>query len=559
MVSKIAVMALVAVVAVPILLGYGMNIQKESYTAWVDDGNPQDLTTYLSSVVDASKRNYTDADIYQFNSKIFNANAVNIYPNYTYVSNTKTPVWGNLRYITPSYGYYPLPGFPDLYSQGVVDDGYSSTNYLSFTITHGGRTDTYSHIKAWEWISTDGVTASMSLSLTEPGDYVDGGYDITDITAISRSVTGDISYRLFENAAGQTRYADISKGYRLNQDMSTLTAPIPSIYDYYIHGLGMTGVYPDGICKDMLLTFNLDSISHSSYYMAIRFPSHNEGVQYDASITLQKRTTGGNVEWFYTTYGDPTEHPLYYNPDLSSNTYQLYLNGNTGGEFRYVGAWSDNIGSRTPILTYSFEYETGWLAGDYIYHFDILGRTPIMRVDSAQVAAYEYRVIRDTTYNPGDFKQNPATRLSNVVEYGSSIGFGGNTYNVANGKITVDSRSISVNNLELSSVFTGSGYDNMINGTVVSTTLMPSSIVFNGDWSMLVKTVAQKSVDKEETKWIPGGFAWDGVDTNFKIVGLMTSVGVFIGLGIYAHRSGAKTWPLLIVCLGAAAMFFFMI
>lgn len=560
MVSKIAVMALVVIVAAPILIGYGMNIETQSYTDWVDDGKEQDMTNYLTSVVDASKRNYTDADLYQFNSKIFSSNAVQVYPNYQSISTTKTPIWGNLRHITPSLGSYPLPAFPDLYSQGVVDGGYDASNYITFTITSGGNTYSYSHIKAWEWISTDGVTASISFSLTEPGDYVDGGYDVYNITSISNTVTGDVSYWLFENAAGQTHYADISKGYRLNVDMPTLTSPIANILSYYGHGLGMTGVYPDGICKDMVLTFDLNTITDSSYYMAIRFPSHYVGVNYYASITLQKRTVDGNAQWFYTTYGDNTEHPLYYNPALSSNTYQLYLDGNDGGEFRYVGVWSDSIRQLPALKIYSFEYtETGWIAGDYIHDFAILGRTPVMRVDYAQVAAYEYRIIRDTTYNPADFKDNPSTTLSNIAEYGTSLEFGGQTYAVTDGKITVDGKTVLIRNLQLSSVFTGSGYDNRINGMVVSSSVTPSDIVFNGDWSMVVKTVSQKSIQKDETKWIPGHFAWQGVDDNFIMAGLITSLGAFIALAVYARSSRKPVWPLLIVCGGAAFMFFLMI
>jgi hypothetical protein len=49
------------------------------------------------------------------------------------------------------------------------------------------------------------------------------------------------------------------------------------------------------------------------------------------------------------------------------------------------------------------------------------------------------------------------------------------------------------------------------------------------------------------------------MDDNFLIVGLITCLGVFIGLGIYARKTGKGVIPLLIVCGGAAALFICMI
>lgn len=559
MVSKIAVMALVAIVAVPILLGYGMNMEHESYTAWVEDGNSQDLTNYLYSVVDASKRDYTNADIYQFNSKIFFANGVEVYPNYEYTSTTKTPILGNMRHIDSRTGSWPGPGLSMQFSQGIVMGGYDNTNYLSFTITRGGVTDTFDHIKSWYWTS-DGEKGIIEYSLIEPGDYLDGGGYFSNVTAISVTVHGSPAYNLFDADASTNKYADISKGYRLSSDRPILTAPIPNIYDYINHGYGETEIYSPGICKDMVISFNLDSITEPSYYMAVLLPEHHQGINYYASLTLEKRTDASGVEWFYTVYGDNTEHPLYYNPDLSSNTYQLYLNGHVGGELRYVGAWSESINPAPVLITYPFTYsgEMGESAVDYLAQFYILGQTPIMRIDGAQVAAYEYKIIRDTTYDPIVFKDNPLTKLTNMAEWGTSLGFGGNTYTVTDGEIEVGTNKVSVKNLELSSVFNGSEYENTINGIVVSTSVTPSTITFNGDWSVTVSTVAQKSVEKEVTKWIPGKFAWNGMDDNFLMAGLMTSVGAFIGLGLYGRRTGARIMPLLLVCVGAAFMFILM-
>ena len=106
------------------------------------------------------------------------------------------------------------------------------------------------------------------------------------------------------------------------------------------------------------------------------------------------------------------------------------------------------------------------------------------------------------------------------------------------------------------SVSTGLGtYDNRINGITVSTTATPSTIAFNGSWSMKIVTAAQKQTTTTATHWIPGQFAWNGVDTDFKLVGLLTCLGAFIGLGIYAKSKRASILPLIIVCGCAGFMF----
>lgn len=99
----------------------------------------------------------------------------------------------------------------------------------------------------------------------------------------------------------------------------------------------------------------------------------------------------------------------------------------------------------------------------------------------------------------------------------------------------------------------------MINNVVVSTTPEPSTITFNGKWSLSIITTSQEQYEYTKTEWIAGSFAWDGIDHNFLMVGMLTCLGVFIALGIYGRRSGAKVLPLMLVCGGAALLFFVML
>lgn len=555
MVSKIAVMALVAVVAVPILLGYGLNIKTETYSGWDEDGPAQNLTNYLASIEDASKRDYTTADIYQFNSDIFYTYGAQSYPIYEKISTTRTPVKLAQQYFTYSSSV-PLISMSETYSHGIIDGGYDASNYYSITLVTNGRTVSYDHLKAW-FMSVSESVGEIDFAMTEPGPnggYLDAGAHFRDVTSVSITATGSPpNYQKGWLKNNTSSYADISKGYRLNLDFPALTGVIEDS-SFYDRGFMITTLEPSGICKDIILTFNLNSITESDYVFGLDLD-----VDYtsDVSIYLKKSTVGGVVQWYYKTFEDSEYTQLYFNPDLAANTYQLYLT-NYGGEFRYVGAWPDTIAPAPVLKTYPFTFIREPVR-DYIFKLDLIGKTPVMRVDYASVAAYEYKIIRDTTYNPYDFKTNPVTKLTYVMESGPSLVFGGNTYTVTEGKITVNDKDISLNGIKLSSVFTGNSYENTINGEIVSNTLTPSSITFNGDWSMQVNTVAQKYVEKETTSWVPGHFAWQGMDTNFIIAGLLTSVGAFIMLGLYAFRTGARVLPLMLVCGGAAFMFILMI
>ena len=66
MVSKIAVMALVAVVAVPILLGYGMNFETVQETRYESDGDPLNVTPLIRS---GTEYTYVNSNSYELNAR----------------------------------------------------------------------------------------------------------------------------------------------------------------------------------------------------------------------------------------------------------------------------------------------------------------------------------------------------------------------------------------------------------------------------------------------------------------------------------------------------------
>lgn len=326
----------------------------------------------------------------------------------------------------------------------------------------------------------------------------------------------------------------------------------------------------------VLLTINLDSVEESDFSFDIE--------RINPGIRFVKETINNEVKWYVekAALNSDYHYDLYYDPERTDNTYQLLINSSNIGlrgdgfydyslsfTLRYVGSWPTIIG----LANYYHEYTIpfGILGGTYndtlsvVYRSgggEFLERSLTIRLDDALYPGMEYPIIEDKTYSPSDFKTNPSTLIKNITHYGDSITFSGVTYDVdSDGKITIDSHKIPVNGIILSSVPNESGtFDNKIGNTLISSSLNPSTITFNGEWSADVITSAQDSYTQTKTEWNAGSFAWDGMDQNFLIVGLITCLGVFIALGIYARKSrSGGIIPLMIVTGCAAALFFILI
>jgi len=329
-----------------------------------------------------------------------------------------------------------------------------------------------------------------------------------------------------------------------------------------------------------IMTINLDSITANSYSLDIGL--HN--TVYDFRII--KSTTGGVVSWEIKK--GSTVIPLYYDPSRSDNSYQIkidfehtrnYMVGiyekkeyKTHYEFRYVGSWPTLIGEANYYQKYTLDVTNTrdiYDPDDYMDRINLAYpnhtapyyNSITVRMDAALFAGTEYPVISNNEYDPAAFRTNPSTTIKNITQYGNSIIFAGETYTVgSDGNITVGTHKVSLDGIVLDSVPVAGGYENRINGYVISTTADPSTIQFKGAWVASVATDSQSINTYQTTVWHAGEFAWDGMDQNFLIVGLITSLGVFIGLGIYARKSNSKgVIPLMIVCGGAAVLFFIML
>lgn len=553
MVSKIAVMALVAIVSCPILLGYAMNLQEETVTNYNVSGDYVNVTPLLQLGTGYS---YTNATTYQLNTRFANISTTtpNILPVYEQSGTVKTSLPGRTTLLNGSY--QTIDKTFSEFDRLFVQADYSSGGYLKMSIydTSNQLVSAYSRLHT---INYDESNNTLYFSLYTDNTYTVAAYYTYNVTNTGyKLVLSDVGgftgtfyrYDVYDSSSpnySDNRYIDISAGFRFIGNVDYHYILLPSY------------------TRSVLITFDLSTISDSSY--SIQF----------GHFQLDKTTVDGVPVW---TVSDPdgiTE--LYYDPSRSSNTYQLkiwtdtntaepegtpgYYNYTRHFEYRYVGDWPTIIGEANYYIVYDLERTVVSSSEPNFRSFAVSGAdtTPVMRVDDALFRAFEYPIIENETYDPINFKSNPSTTITGQV-FGSSIEFGGHLYGVNNGKITMNGRNISLDGMTFDSVPNGDGeYNNRINGTLISTTADPSSITFNGKWGVSVSTASMEQTTTTKTQWTPGQFAWDGMDTNFLLVGMITSLAAFVGLGIYARRHGVSVIPLMIVCGGAAVLFFTMI
>lgn len=560
MVSKIAVVALVAIISVPILLGYALNLNQVTVSEYDRNDDSVNVTQLLQNGTAYTTAN---GDIYQLNSKFTrDFDDMRIYPTYEQISNVKSSMpitQGHLDNLTSQ-------SFPNLFEGREFyyvsfDLGYSATSYVTIEVYVDGLLYTsYSHaVSALYERSTNTFYITCVYSPTSSTTYVGTDENFTGmgyvLTGLA-SVPVDYTFLVSSNT-----YVDISAGFHFEKD-----AYNPSGYGWFINLPQKTST--------ALLSINLDSITDANYTFSIM------------NVVFQKTTTAGVVSWTasQTIMGVTTTYDLYYDPSISNNTYQVFIDYSDQSEpsddpsypspnrkytrnieLRYVGSWPQLIGAANYYQTYNFEFiRYSTPANSYLNNITLnhnTSRSPTMRVDAAQFQAFQYQVIEDKTYDPSSFRSVPSTEVASIQKYGTQIIFGGNTYSVKDGNITLGSHSIPVEGLIFSSVPNDNGtYDNKIGNTLVSTTANPSTIQFVGKWSASVSTASMSLNTYTKTEWTPGQFGWDGIDSNFLIVGLVTCLGVFVALGIYARKSrSGGIIPLMIVTGCAAAVFFIML
>lgn len=584
MVSKIAVMALVAMVAIPIGLGYAMNLQDSTETRW-NVGQSTNVTPLLQN---SQYNEYVQADPYAMNSNVFmtlnfggsnTPNTVAFYPEYLSTTTAKSTLELDISQITPTAN----PGRPSVGGEGIVFDnikamtiytGYNPYDYPGYTreqtptIVLDGYNNYYitavtiyqiidisqnpdikaglGYIQAWEYVS--------------PGNYNPTFYSFgttyiafRDFGAYTWDYSNSIVYTVYDTPTGSEQGINLVDGYRLDTRISNWSAP--------------------GQASQIITTFDLSKVGKSFWV------NSHTGIEGEVYAGYRLNYAKLDIDGALPTFNG---QELIYNSG-EPNVYQL-IASKTGYELRYIGnSWPTNFGEAnyyrswtvpyTDLPTdhpfYNPAYPQHGVArelapNEYMRTFQFQAESGSVdigqvRFDQALIKSRSISVIENNTYNPANITGSAdiQTKINNVSLAGTSLVFGGNTYDVTGTAITVNDRKVSLNDIVLRSIYNDDSgqYDNMINGAVVSSTAAPSTITFNGQWAANITSAPLTSEQVNVTRWVPGGWAWNGLDANFAVVGLLTCAGAFIGLGMYGQRSGQKVGTLMLVCAGGAMVF----
>lgn len=544
---------MVAIIAVPILVGYGLNFETESYSYYSATGSETNVTPLLQN---STTYNYTNANPYSLNADVLNEGSqtteyTNTAPHFMprYQSFIDTPT--SMALNTGNLG--TGDNFSSIYLLQIdnMAAGRNSTLTTTVQYTQNGATQTATiyHTTIISYDKSDNIlyiNGSLSTPTANPYTY---SYENPISTTYSGAVGAD-AY-IVRSTPSTNKYVDITAGW-------TMPGGVPGARVYL----------PPAPAQSILFTMNLDTVSNSEYEIYFQIGTTESG-GHSNRLTFERVVNGSDVSWYAYNGAYPVSSRVQipYNPDISNNTVQFNIT-RTGCDLRYIGSWQNTIGEANYYWSNHFDW-LGWSIPDTHYIPRITIGTPgvsasgaVFRVDAANVLATTLPVILDNTYDPvySTNHTNPATTVKDVQKYGTSFTFGGQTFNVTNGTFTIGtSNPIPVDGMKLDSIPDGNGnYDNRINGTKISTTATPSAITFNGQWRANVSTVSQEEVVKADTHWVAGKFAWQGLDDNFLMVGLLTSAAAFVGLAMYGRKSGAKVGALLLVCGGAAFMFILM-
>ena len=561
MVSKITAMAMVAIIAVPILIGYGVNFQEYTDTSYTA-APATNVTDYLMTGMEYE---YSNANTYQLNSNVISLDPSNSPPT---VSDSGLRFYPKYKTFSAAASSVPMT---------YVNDGHTVTPFDLTTVTYyelvtspnNGLSLTIENISNLHW-TFNNVRFFQFIDGTANIYYMDSGQlkqtagipDIISVTYNSLSFTGT-SFAQYQLKTANTSYANLANGwYAIGTDADRS---------------GADGVYwnPGISFKDAIMTIDLDSLTANAYNWFTIIPRtaaiDSGSDAYDGQRMITFKYTGGT--WHITeldpySVDTPTTDLELVMGAAGTNVYQIIFT-RTGYEVHMVGGWPSSFGPANTYRTWTADWIVNGSAAPipdtHLFRmirfsgFSTFSNQPLMRFDAATVLASKYAVIDNNTYSPASIIPSKylETTVSNITKYGTSIQFGGNTYTVTDGNITVGTHSVSLSGISFRSLEKPDGtYDNQINGTTVSNTATPSTITFGGKWGAIVNTSSLTAETVTESKWVPGGFAFsDGVGFDFYLVGLLTSVVSFIALAMYGRKSGAKVGSLMLICGGAAFMF----
>lgn len=581
MVNKIAVMAVVALVAIPIGLGYALNFQDVEYTRYTDD-KITNVTEYLQT---GTMDTYAATNTYSLNT--FNYRP---YGNVLTSANISTPIVPEYKKMihgtSASISYLhdsSLMGNPsgNSWIYGYTGITVPGPLQLRLTITGTYNAGTFDNPIFYQCVPDSNGTFTVYL-IYAAYDPATGTYSNTKAASFFYALaTGGFSWNRI-NYTGtpdkywrpvtlgdypQEAYPDLNQGFSIgNKATGTVT-----VNTQYASPVSQNWLFSQGGVRDVLFTIDMSQVTGGFELWQNAYTG-----SYTQNVNRIQIVNNGDTHTFAGV-------DLLYN-DGKPNIYQIWIRS-SGFEVRYIGQqWPNQMGEANYFRSWFIPFMDNENVTDplnytrdplYIQGLQFTGlpdgqnpsatypnRTGYnigqMRFDYAASRQATIKVIEDNTYDPAKLMGavNVKTTLTDVALPGISVSFGGETFTVSENKLIFHGVKIPLKGLKFEShVNESNTYDNLINGTLVSTTAEPSTITFNGRWGGNISSASLAQETGTEQKWIAGGWAWDGVGVSFGMVGLVACVGVFIALGMYGRRSGAKVGALMLVCAGGALIF----
>lgn len=604
--GKVASIALVLIVAIPLLLGYCLNLTEEEITGWESTDSVNMTDTMLNSSSPVFVTSYAPHNNSEIYARITYPGAgVTEYGVYSPAFSSTGSVYTSIPAYRTVSATYTLNTPTVTTTEGTDMGTYSEvtfsnphhTPYLYIQaselsqLNYAGASDLGTY---WQFVARNGVqyisTDNTDGSLAE-GTYSSSVIVLSDRYPTYRYVTNtytqleiatdyaftQVSPAVFkiEDSGGRVYYNSItnSDGVSVSKTGDTLIIG-SSVYT------GVSAVYIASSSSTIYYTYTeqiADTYANPSYGWTTNISSGNvvqpywQNGQTNQSVRMMMSISTGEYLDLQVVNGSDSSDTV----SIRNTAGVITVNGTELGTYTYLcaditgkgltlsglNAWPDMFAAPNVINSVSVDFAN---ALDTFMRIYLSGSNTIeYRVDSAVIQSGTFATTTDYTLDMGALwpGKSFSVTIPNIGIYGDTVTFGGQSYAVTDGAITVNGQTVRLLKCAFSSTYNEDRgeWTNAINGYTVSADTVPSSVYFGGEWSFIVTAYAMEETTSTELVWHAGEFAFNGFDSNFALLGLVSCVGVFIALGIYGQRSGAKVGTLLLICGCAGLLFLAMI
>lgn len=586
--NKLQLTAIVVTVAIimPIGLGYLMAVEEVERTGWgsTSSANLSDL------MLNSETEYYTVSNVPLNNAEIFVDGTDLMSPEYVSVGSNATslPEYTSTSSAVP--GEVDTETRANIYNIDVgADIGAieisSSGDYdlivgnfqMEYTgtitiVSYDGSIRINNQIVASGTLSDNTITITVDLGSTATIRY----YHFVDLPS-----TGDYS---FSSSAVSSIFRIVSASgtqYIRSQDLSktanTVVLGIPKVVIEDVTSIEVVTAGETSYGSTTVVSIDRDSYGNPAYGWtmpgAALLPKDWANGQYNRSVEFMVSMNDGDLviiqpwnsdaEVLLIAYTDgETRIRVGVDTSVPAEILGNYPNlrvvvRSDGIDVFGIPEWPPMFTPATDINSFSYDHED---VGDFPrVRFIVTGETRF-RVDSATIVAGTFPVADDFSLDLGEYWPGDswAIRMPNIGIYGDSLTFGGNVYDVENGRITLmNGTDLSLLDVTLSGTFTEGIWTYSINNVEQSTSTELLPVIFGGVWSATVTGYKMEQITETALEWIPGEFVLD--DSGFILAALAGVALAFVGLALYGRRSGGKVFWLLVICGAVAFIFISMI